>query len=185
MVAPLFSPLNTFREFSAEEMKIRARSFRDEMVRRRTVRQFSNRPVARGVIDDCLRTAGSAPSGANLQPWQFVVVTDAEIKRQIRDAAEEEERIFYHQRAPEEWLEALAPLGTDEHKPYIEIAPYLIAVFAQTYGVTTGGKKVKNYYVYGVGRHRYWNVDCCRSLGWASFANAHPQPHGLPQFDLR
>jgi iodotyrosine deiodinase len=147
MAAPLFSPLTTFREFSAEEMKFRARSFRDEMVRRRTVRQFSSRPVAREMIDDCLRTAGSAPSGANLQPWQFVVVTDAEMKRQIRDAAEEEERIFYHQRAPEEWLEALAPLGTDEHKPYIEIAPYLIAVFAQTYGVTTGGKKVKNYYV--------------------------------------
>ena len=79
--------------------------------------------------------------------WQFVVVTDAEIKRQIRDAAEEEERIFYHERAPEEWLEALAPLGTDEHKPYLEIAPYLIAVFAQSYGVTAGGKKVKNYYV--------------------------------------
>src|SRR5271169_983094 len=101
MAAPLFSPLNTFREFSAEEMKIRAQSFRDEMVRRRTVRQFSNRPVPREVIDDCLRTAGSAPSGANLQPWQFVVVTDPEIKRQIRDAAEEEEHIFYHERAPE------------------------------------------------------------------------------------
>jgi len=147
MAAPVFLPLTTYREFSAEEMKVRARSFRDEMLRRRTVRQFSSRPVPREVIEDCLRTAGSAPSGANLQPWHFVAVTDAGIKRRIREAAEKEEHIFYHQRAPKEWLEALAPLGTDEHKPYLEAAPYLIAVFAQTYGVTPGGKKVKNYYV--------------------------------------
>ena len=147
MAAPVFFPLTTYREFSAEEMKVRARSFRDEMLRRRTVRQFSSRPVPREVIEDCLHTAGSAPSGANLQPWHFVVVTDAERKRRIREAAEKEEHIFYHQRAPKEWLEALAPLGTDEHKPYLEAAPYLIAVFAQTYGVTAGGKKVKNYYV--------------------------------------
>jgi iodotyrosine deiodinase len=147
MAAPLFFPLTTYREFSAEEMKVRARSFRDEMLRRRTVRQFSSRPVPREVIEDCLHTAGSAPSGANLQPWHFVVVTDAERKRRIREAAEKEEHIFYQQRAPKEWLEALAPLGTDEHKPYLEAAPYLIAVFAETYGVTAGGKKVKNYYV--------------------------------------
>jgi len=147
MAAPVFFPLTTYREFSAEEMKVRARSFRDEMLRRRTVRQFSSRPVPREVIEDCLHTAGSAPSGANLQPWHFVVVTDAERKRRIREAAEKEEHIFYHQRAPKEWLEALAPLGTDEHKPYLEAAPYLIAVFAQTYGVSAGGKKVKNYYV--------------------------------------
>jgi len=147
MAAPVFLPLTTYREFSAEEMKVRARSFRDEMLRRRTVRQFSSRPVPREVIEDCLRTAGSAPSGANLQPWHFVAVTDAGIKRRIREAAEKEEHIFYHQRAPKEWLEALAPLGTDEHKPYLEAAPYLIAVFAQTYGVTPGGKKVKSYYV--------------------------------------
>ena len=147
MAAPVFFPLTTYREFSGEEMKVRARSFRDEMLRRRTVRQFSSRPVPREVIEDCLHTAGSAPSGANLQPWHFVVVTDAERKRRIREAAEKEEHIFYHQRAPKEWLEALAPLGTDEHKPYLEAAPYLIAVFAQTYGVSAGGKKVKNYYV--------------------------------------
>ena len=147
MAAPVFFPLTTYRECSAEEMKARARAFRDEMLRRRTVRQFSSRAVPREVIEDCLRTAGSAPSGANLQPWHFVVVTDAEVKRRIREAAEKEEHIFYHQRAPQEWLEALAPLGTDEHKPYLEAAPYLIAVFAQTYGVTAGGRKVKNYYV--------------------------------------
>jgi nitroreductase len=117
------------------------------MLRRRTVRQFSSRPVPREVIEDCLQIAGSAPSGANLQPWHFVVVSDLEVKRQIREAAEKEENLFYHERAPKEWLEALAPLGTDEHKPYLEAAPYLIAVFARHYGLTPSGRKVKNYYV--------------------------------------
>ena len=121
--------------------------FRDDLLRRRTVRQFSNRPVPREVIEDCLQIAGSAPSGANLQPWHFVVVSDLEVKRQIREAAEKEEYLFYHERAPKEWLEALAPLGTDEHKPYLEAAPYLIAVFARPYGLTPNGRKVKNYYV--------------------------------------
>lgn len=143
----MFLPLTTYREFPADEMKSRIRQFRDDMLRRRTVRQFSSRPVPREVIEDCLRIAGSAPSGANQQPWHFVVVSDPEIKRQIREAAEKEEYDFYHRRAPKEWLEALAPLGTDEHKPYLEAAPYLIAIFAQTYGLTPDGKKVKNYYV--------------------------------------
>ena len=147
MAAPVFLPLSTYRKFSNEEMKERIRTFRDEMFRRRTVRQFSSREVPRDVIDDCLRIAGTAPSGANLQPWHFAVVSNPEVKRQIREAAEKEERIFYNERAPKEWLEALAPLGTDEHKPYLEAAPYLIAVFAQTYGLTPSGQKVKNYYV--------------------------------------
>ncbi|MGH9594927.1 MAG: nitroreductase family protein, partial [Bryobacteraceae bacterium] len=147
MATPEFLPLTTHREYPPEEMKARAQEFRDEMLRRRTVRQFSSRPVPREVIEDCLRVAGSAPSGANLQPWHFVVVSDGEIKKRIREAAEKEEAIFYHERAPKEWLEALEPLGTDEHKPYVETAPYLIAVFAQTYGVTPSGQKVKNYYV--------------------------------------
>lgn len=147
MPEPVFLPLSTYQEFPVDEMKRRARSFRDEMLRRRTVRQFSTRAVPREIIDDCLAVAGSAPSGANMQPWHFVVVSDAEIKRQIREAAEAEERIFYHQRAPKEWLEALAPLGTDENKPYIETAPFLIAVFAQSYGLSPDGRKIKNYYV--------------------------------------
>jgi nitroreductase len=99
------------------------------------------------VIEDCLLVAGSAPSGANLQPWHFVVVSDAAIKRRIREAAENEEHEFYHRRAPQEWLDALAPLGTDEHKPYLETAPYLIVIFAQSYGLLPDGRKVKNYYV--------------------------------------
>jgi nitroreductase len=114
---------------------------------RRTVRHFSDRPVARTVIDQCLLTAGGAPSGANLQPWHFVVVSDPQVKRRIREAAEQEEREFYAHRAPQEWLDALAPLGTDANKPFLETAPYLIAIFAQSYGVLPDGRKVKNYYV--------------------------------------
>ncbi|MEO7157840.1 MAG: nitroreductase family protein [Vicinamibacterales bacterium] len=117
------------------------------MRRRRTVRHFSDRAVERLVIDNCLLVAGSAPSGANLQPWHFVVVSDAAIKQQIRVAAEAEEREFYASRAPQEWLDALAPLGTDAEKPFLETAPFLIAIFAQSYGLLPDGRKVKNYYV--------------------------------------
>jgi iodotyrosine deiodinase len=147
MSAPSFLPLTGYREFSPQEMARRAKSFREEMLRRRTVRQFSSRPVPREVIEDCLWVARNAPSGANKQPWHFVVVSNAELKRKIRVAAEKEEHRFYHGRAPKQWLEALAPLGTDENKPYLETAPYLIVIFAQQYGITAEGRKVKNYYV--------------------------------------
>jgi len=147
MAKPNFVPLTGYKELSRKEMLRRAAAFREEMLRRRTVRQFSNRPVPREILEDCLRVAGSAPSGANMQPWHFAVVSDPEIKHKIREAAEKEEHAFYHGRAPQEWLDALAPLGTDEHKPYLDAAPYLIVVFSQTFGVTPAGKKVKNYYV--------------------------------------
>lgn len=147
MTEARFIPLTSYREFSPEEMKQRAAVFREHMLRRRTVRYFSDRPVPREIIEDCLTVAGSAPSGANLQPWHFVVVSDPALKKQIRAAAESEEQAFYHGRAPQEWLDALAPLGTDEHKPYLESAPYLIAIFAQSYGLLPDGRKVKNYYV--------------------------------------
>ncbi len=147
MAEPVFLPLTTYREYSRDEMKERIKKFREDMLRRRTVRQFSSRPVPREVIEDCLRVAGAAPSGANQQPWHFVAVSDPKMKHQIREAAEKEEYDFYHGRAPDEWLEALAQLGTDEHKAYLETAPYLIAIFAQTYGLTPIGNKVKNYYV--------------------------------------
>jgi len=147
MSEPIFRPLTLFREFSAAEMSRRASSFCEEMLRRRTVRQFSAREVPQEVIQDCLRVAMNAPSGANMQPWHFVVVNNPEVKRQIRVAAEEEERLFYGGRAPREWLDALAPLGTDQNKPYLETAPCLIVIFSQTYGVLPDGRKVKNYYV--------------------------------------
>jgi iodotyrosine deiodinase len=144
---PVFVPLSQFREYPPEEMRRRAADFAAEMRRRRSVRAFSDRPVEREVIEHCLRAAGTAPNGANMQPWHFAVVSDPSLKRRIRQAAEEEERGFYARRASEEWLDALAPLGTDERKPFLETAPYLIAVFAQSYGLLPDGSKVKHYYV--------------------------------------
>lgn len=147
MAGKQFAPLTTYREYPPAEMAHRAADFYAEVRRRRSVRDFSDRPVDRQIIENCLRAAGTAPNGANHQPWHFVVVSDAAVKRQIREAAEEEERAFYNGRAPEEWLEALAPLGTDAHKPFLETAPYLIVIFAQSYGVDENGRKIKNYYV--------------------------------------
>lgn len=148
MTEPVYEPLAEYEEPTPQEMHRRARSFYDQVKRRRTVREFSDRPVPREVIEECLRAAGTAPNGANLQPWHFVVVSDPVIKRKIRSAAEEEEREFYNGRAPKEWLEALEHLGTDEKKPFLEKAPYLIAIFGQSYGLTDQGIKFKNYYVY-------------------------------------
>ncbi len=142
-----FIPLTGYPRLASAESAERARSFRDEMRRRRTVRDFSDREVAREVIEACIEAAGTAPNGANMQPWHFVIVTDPEVKATIREAAEQEEHEFYTRRAPPEWLEALAPLGTDEHKPFLETAPYLIAIFAESYSVRPNDKKVKNYYV--------------------------------------
>jgi iodotyrosine deiodinase len=142
----VFEPLTTYREYPAAEMEARSRAFAADLARRRTVRQFSDRPVPRSVIAACVEAAGTAPSGAHLQPWHFVVITEPGLKRRIREAAEGAEREFYDS-APEEWLEALAPLGTDAHKPYLETAPYLIAVFAERYGISPAGSRRTNYYV--------------------------------------
>jgi len=142
-----FVPLTTWIEHSPAEMQERASAFHADLARRRTVRQFSDRPVPRAVIETCLLAAGTAPSGANLQPWHFVVVADPAVKQRIREAAEREEHDFYHHRAPPDWLEALAPLGTDEHKPYLETAPWLIAIFAERYGLNARGEKLTHYYV--------------------------------------
>jgi iodotyrosine deiodinase len=127
-------------------MHERARRFREELETRRSVRDFAPDPIPGGVLEDVLRTASSAPSGANMQPWTFVVVRDPSLKRAIRDAAEEEERTNYGGRMSEEWLRALAPLGTDWRKEFLEIAPALIVVFKQEYGLVDG-KKVRHYYV--------------------------------------
>ena len=139
-------PLSTFTRHDEAEMARRARAFRDEMRRRRTVRDYSPEPVAGEVIDVCIEAAGTAPNGANRQPWHFVVVRDPAVKRRIREAAEHEELDFYEHRAPPEWLEALAHLGTDEQKPFLETAPVLIAIFAEKYELR-GEEKLKNYYV--------------------------------------
>jgi len=128
-------------------MQERAAAFYQQLRGRRSVRDFSDRAVPMDVIENCLRVAGTAPNGANRQPWHFAVVTDPAVKQRIREAAEEEERAFYTQRASEEWLNDLAPLGTDANKPFLEIAPCLIAIFSQSYRLDEAGKKHLHYYV--------------------------------------
>ena len=145
MTAARFLPLD-FRELPAAEMRERAALFCELMRHRRTVRQFDSRPIPADVIEQALITAGSAPSGANRQPWHFVVVTDQAKKAAIREAAEREEREFYSRRAPREWLEALEPLGTDADKPFLTRAPVLIAIFLRRFNFDPEGKRLKNYY---------------------------------------
>ncbi len=145
--APLLEALPPPPDYAPALMAERAREFHAQISRRRSVRDFDSRDVPREVIESCLRAAGSAPSGANQQPWFFSVVTDAERKRRIREAAEAEERDFYAGRAPQEWLDALAPLGTDWRKPFLEEAPVLIVIFAQKYGLHADGQRFSHYYV--------------------------------------
>ena len=139
-------PLDRYQEYPLAEMRERVAAFYENLDRRRTVREFSDRPVPRDIIETALKAGNTAPSGANLQPWHFVVISGAETKRKIREAAEIEEREFYKHRASEEWLAALEPLGTDSDKPFLETAPYLIAVFLQKFGTLPDGRKVKHYY---------------------------------------
>lgn len=142
-----FSSFANYYEYPPGEMKKRSAEFYAEMKRRRTVRQFSDRPVPREIIEDCLRTAATAPSGANMQPWSFIVVTDPAVKRQIRKEAEKTERDFYHKSETRKWVEDLKSLGTNENKPFLEVAPYLIVIFAQRYGLLPDGSKKSYYYV--------------------------------------
>ena len=136
-----------FTFIEENEMRPRAKSFNELLQKRRTVRDFSNKSVPRDIIEQCLLAANSAPSGANRQPWHFAVITNPEKKKKIREGAEEEEREFYQSRAPQDWLDALAPLGTDANKPFLERAPYLIAIFGQKFELNNEGNKTKNYYV--------------------------------------
>jgi nitroreductase len=139
-------PLEFARQ-AQDEMLGRAQAFHAHMARRRTVRAFAADPVPRAIVESCLRTAGTAPSGAHQQPWHFVAVSEPRLKQQIRAAAEAEERAFYGGRAPDEWLAALEPLGTTADKPFLEIAPWLIVIFARLHGVAADGAVVKHYYV--------------------------------------
>jgi nitroreductase len=147
MTTPKFIPYSKYREYPVEQMKKRSKQFLRDIERRRTVREFSERPVPQEIIENCLRASATAPSGANRQPWHFVVVSNRMIKKEIRIAAEKEEREFYAHRAPDDWLAALAPLGTNEEKPFLEEAPFLIVIFGQSYDVTPDNRKLKNYYV--------------------------------------
>ena len=174
-----FKPLSSYVEYPIEEMKQRATAFRQLMQRRRTVRHFSQRPVPREVIEECLLTAGSAPNAANLQPWHFAVVSDPQTKHEIRIAAEQEEHEFYHRRAPKEWLEALSVLSTDEHKLFLETAPYLIVVFGLSYSHLEDGRRVKNYYVNeSVGIAAGFLIAAIHNAGLVSLTHT-PSPMGF------
>lgn len=146
MTKPKFIPLTNYKEYPQDEMLNRSGEFYKDIKRRRTVRDFSDKPVPKEIIGNCIKAAGTAPSGANLQPWHFVVVSNPDIKKKIRIAAEEEESEFYAHRAPKEWLEVLEPLGTDESKPFLETAPYLIAIFYKSYEILADGRQIKQYY---------------------------------------
>lgn len=148
MAEARFVPLPDWRELPEEEMVARSRAFLEHARRRRTVRDFSPRPVPREIIESAILAAGTAPNGANRQPWHFVAVgSDPDLRRRLREAAEEEERRFYRERAPRDWLDALAHLGTDERKPFLETAPWVIAVFAESWERGPNGTRHKNYYV--------------------------------------
>jgi iodotyrosine deiodinase len=159
-----------------------ARKFCEAMQRRRTIRDFSDRPVPREVIEYCIRAAGTAPSGANLQPWHFVAISDPALKHEIRIAAEKE---FYEQRAPKAWLEALAPLGTDSNKPFLEIAPWLIAVFAQPFRILADGTRSPTYYAIesaGIATGLLVTAVLYVRLG---STNAYPESDGIPESNSR
>lgn len=144
------TPLKNLKDFvgrDIDDMRARSRAFLDEISRRHTIRDYRPDAVPLEIIENCVAAAGRAPSGANHQPWHFCVVGDQKLKAEIRAAAEEEERAFYAGRAGDEWLEALRPLGTDPNKPFLEIAPWLIAVFAQKRGGVEPGQSLKNYYM--------------------------------------
>lgn len=140
-----FIPLE-FNRQDEESMLRESLEFYQLMSRRRTIREFSQQNVPQAVLENALKAAGTAPSGANMQPWHFVVVQDAAVKKRIREAAEIEERELYEHRASDEWLQALSPLGTDANKPFLEVAPVLIAIFLKKFTVDDSGKKHKNYY---------------------------------------
>ena len=169
-------PLPDFPTYPMAEMQARAAAFHAAMLSRRSVRAFSDRPVPRAIIEACVLTAGSAPSGANHQPWYFACVGSPEKKREIREAAEAEEREFYSGKAGADWLDALAPIGTDADKPYMEIAPWLICIFAQRRGGVREGEDRKNYYIHeSVGIATGMLISACHMAGLATLVHT-PNP---------
>ncbi|MGH8101356.1 MAG: nitroreductase family protein [Chthoniobacterales bacterium] len=176
MNPPKWTAAPIIPERSEDQLLQGSLRFYEAMQRRRTIRDFSNRPIAREVIENCVRAAGTAPSGANLQPWYFVAVNDPSIKQQIRHAAEIEEKEFCERRAPKEWLEALAPLGTNSNKPFLEIAPWLIAVFVQPFLVNPDGSRSKAYYaIESVGIATGFLVAAVHACGLAALTHT-PSP---------
>jgi iodotyrosine deiodinase len=175
-----FIPLEGFCHRSEAEMLERSRDFFTLMKSRRTIRDFSDKPVPREVIENAIRTAGRAPSGANKQPWHFAVISSPEAKAKLRVAAEEEEREFYGGKASETWLKDLEPFGTDDQKPFLEIAPYLIAVFRESYGLDAEtGERTQNYYVHeSAGLAAGFLIASLHNAGLATLTHT-PSPMGF------
>ncbi len=168
-----------YHAYEEKDMIVESLKFYNLLNSRRTIRDFSDKSVQLEVVENCIKTAGTAPSGANMQPWHFVMISDPQLKKQIRIAAEKEEKEFYESRAPKEWLEALAPLGTDDHKPYLEKAPILIAIFMQRFGKLKSGKKVKHYYgLESVGIATGLLITALHNVGLATLTHT-PSPMGF------
>lgn len=183
---PILTPLDTppptvalqFQRLSEDQMLARALAFRDELAQRRTVREFAPDALPDGLLDLCIQTAGSAPSGAHRQPWTFVVVEDRAVRARLRAAAEEEERLLYRERISEEWRAALRPLLTDEHKPFLETAPGLIAVFRHVYGLEDGVKHTNYYTQESVGIAVGFLLAALHHAGLATLTHT-PSPMGF------
>ena len=139
-------PLRNFRNFDNKTMKLRSKQFYEDIKQRRTVRDFTEQSVSKSIINNCILSAGTAPSGANMQPWHFAISGRSDIRKIIREQAEKEEKEFYKRKASREWLKALEPLGTNYSKPFLETAPYLICIFVKNYGLLMDGSRVKHYY---------------------------------------
>lgn len=179
MSNPKFIPYTEFESLSEKEMLKRSKDFYNKIKKRRTIREFSSKSIPIDVIKNCLLSAGTAPNGANMQPWNFVVITDSSIKKKIRIEAEKEEHIFYTTRASEEWLEALEPLGTDENKKFLEEAPCLIAIFSKKIDILPNGKKVKQYYsIESVGIATGFLIAAFHNAGLATLTHT-PSPMGF------
>jgi iodotyrosine deiodinase len=169
-------PLSDFVSYSEDEMLQRSSDFYNAIKRRHSIRKFSDKPVPREIIENCIKAAGTAPSGANHQPWHFAVIGSDKVKKQVREQAEIHEQGFYNGRAGDEWLEALKPLGTDENKPFLEHAPWLIAVFSQKKGGIKAGDENTNYYVHeSVGLATGFLINALHHSGLATLTHT-PKP---------
>ncbi|MBN1332961.1 MAG: nitroreductase family protein [Synergistales bacterium] len=175
-----FMPLPDYQEYSIQDMKIRSEEFYTEIRGRRSVRHFSDRPVPRDIIEECLKAAATAPSGANKQPWYFVVVTDKELKKRIRELSEAGEKVFYARHSSLAWGKALKDLATNAQKPFLEIAPYLIVIFSQPYGISPEGEKIPHYFVnQSVGIATGILISAIRHAGLACLTYTPSDPHFL------
>lgn len=175
-----FIPLQDYREYPIEDMKRRSEEFYFQIRGRRSVRQFSDRPVPRDIIEDCLKAAVTAPSGANMQPWHFVLVTEKDLKKRIRESAEAGERAFYARHSSLAWGKALKVLATDSRKPFLEVAPYLIVIFSQPYGISPEGEKIPHYFVnQSVGIATGILISAIRHAGLACLTYTPSDPHFL------